>query len=150
MDSQLLLRGMVVVTHDARDLPCSIFELPEVNELSFSYAFGILMAGMVKSVHAKLEHAVSLHVVDLQRARHEFARDFSADVVLDAVGQGRAAERDSSLIVKELYVFIDQRGELVQLALVVSVEQGAIEGRARTVEFFLILDLVEGRSRLRD
>src|SRR4051812_44913718 len=98
----------MVVTHNTCDLPCTVLELPQVNELPFAYALGILVPRMVKAVHTEFEHAVSLHVVDLQRARDKLARHLSADVVLDAVGQGRAAERHSTLIVKKLDIFIDQ------------------------------------------
>lgn len=44
----------------------------------------------------------------------------------------------------ELDVFIDVRGELVEVAFVIGVEERGIERGDRAVEFLLVLNLVEG------
>lgn len=138
----------MVVAHDAGDFPGAVFVLPQVNEFAFSDSFGVFVAGMVEAVNADLESAVSLHVIDVQAAGDEFAGDLAADVFLDAVGQGRSTEGDAALIVIELYVFVDEGSELVEVAFVVGVEQRGIESGDRTVELLLVLNLVERRDGL--
>lgn len=103
----LLLRRVMVITEHARDLPRAILVLPQVNELPFAVA-DLRMPRMMEQVHAHLDRAVALHGIYLQRAGDEFARHLAADIVLDGVGQGRPAQRDSALIVIELHVLVDQ------------------------------------------
>jgi hypothetical protein len=120
-----------------------------MNELAFADPFGVVMAWMVKAMNASLEKAITLHVVNLQRPGNEFAGDLAADVFLDAVGQGRFAQGNASLIVVELDVVHEEGLELVQVALVVGVEKRSVERGANAVQFRLTFNLVERRNVLR-
>jgi hypothetical protein len=111
---------VVVIADGAGDLPGSIFELPEMDELAFSVS-DLGVSGMVEAMHAGFEQAVSLHVKNLQRTRDEFARGIATDVLLHAFGQGRGAERNASLIVVELYVVDKERLEFLQIAFVAGI-----------------------------
>ena len=66
---------MVIVVHHPRDLPSSIFVLPEMYESSFPDAH-LFMPGMMKTVHAGFERAVSLHVKSLHSSRVVFPQMF--------------------------------------------------------------------------
>jgi hypothetical protein len=101
---------MVVADH-AGNFPCAIFVSPQMNESPFAHSFGVVMPRMMKAVNTHLDCAVALHGIDLQRFRHEFSRDLAADIFLRAVGQCSFAQRHSTLIVIELHIFVDERGE---------------------------------------
>ena len=72
---------MVVAEH-ARDLPRSIFVLPQVNELPFTVP-DLRMSRMMKPMRAHLDRAVTLHVIDLERAGNELARSRSTNILFD-------------------------------------------------------------------
>src|SRR6266481_8915363 len=101
--SSLRCRVVVVADHP-RNLPCAVFVLPQMDELPFANPFGVFMARMVKAVHSHLHRAIALHVINLQRPRDEFPRHSAADILFDAIGQCRSAERHATLIVIELHV----------------------------------------------
>src|SRR5207248_6642681 len=100
--SSLLPCRVVVIADYARDLPGSILELPEMNELPFADPFGIFVSGMMKPVHPRLQHPVSLHRENLQR--DELSRNLTADILLNTVGQSGFTQSDPALIVIELRV----------------------------------------------
>lgn len=110
---------MIVANHTC-DLPRSVPVLPQVNEPSFADS-NLLVAGMMKAVHARFNRAVSLHVEGLHA--DEFSRGFSADVLLHAVGKGVLAQGDATLIVVELNIVHKEGRKLLQVAFVVGVEQ---------------------------
>jgi hypothetical protein len=137
----------MVIADYARDLPCSIFELPEVNESALPYA-DLFVARMMKTVYAGFERAVSLHVEGLQRDK--LTRGLSADIFLDAIGERGLAQRDAALVVVELDVVSEERFEFLQVAFVVGIKQRRIQRGDGPVEFGLIGDLIERQGVLRE
>src|ERR1700733_6117223 len=107
-----LPRGMMVVADHPCDFPRSVLVLPEMDELAFADAFGILVPGMMKLMHARLQQAVSLPVEDLQGAGNQLARLLSGDIFSGGGGEGCPAERHSTLIVVELDIIHEERLEL--------------------------------------
>src|SRR5258708_30084654 len=61
----LLGCGVVVVTDDARDFPCAVFVLPQMNELPFTNGFCVLMSRVVKTMNSNFDRAIALHVIHL-------------------------------------------------------------------------------------
>src|SRR5260370_32516449 len=82
----LVVGGVMVVADDTGYFPGAVFALPEMNELAFANRFCVVMAWVVKAVNAHLHRAITLHVIDPQRRGNEFASDFAANILLDAVG----------------------------------------------------------------
>ncbi len=58
----------------------------------------------MEGVDADLDRAVVGDGIDLERSWNEFARDFAADIVLDAIEHGLAANGQASFVVIELHV----------------------------------------------
>src|ERR1700746_1603346 len=117
----------MVIADDPGDFPRPVFVLPQVDEAPLADRFGILMTRMVKAVNADFHRAIALHVVNLQRRGQELSRRFAANVLLDALGQPRAAEGDAALVVVKLDVVYEEALELFQIAFVVSIEKSGIE-----------------------
>ncbi len=82
-------------------------------------------------------------MVDLEGSGGELAGDAAADVFADALGEGGVAEGEAAVVVVELDVVGDERGELGEVAAVVGVEEGGVEGEEGGVELGLAVDLVE-------
>jgi hypothetical protein len=51
---------MVVVADDARDLPVTVLELPEVDELGFAHAVNCFASGMEKAVNSRFDRAITV------------------------------------------------------------------------------------------
>src|SRR5579859_951768 len=139
---------MVVVTHHPGNSPRAVLVLPEVDEAAFADTFGIFVAGMMETMNAHFNRSIAFHVKDLQGGRQEFARRLTANVFLYAFGQGRAAKSNSTLIVIELDVFVEELGKRFQIAGVVSVEHLFVQSRDGLVQVGLRLDLVERKDSL--
>jgi len=88
---------MVVVADHARDLSGAVFILPELDEAGLAQGVRDLTR-MMKPVHAQFECTIPFHGIDLQCARHKFARDFTADIFLDRLDQRRPAEGVASFV----------------------------------------------------
>src|SRR5437764_5575041 len=97
---------MMVIADRARNLPGPVLVLPQMNELSFPYAFSIFMSRMMEPVHPGLQHAVTLHIKNLQRSRDQLSRGLPANVLFDAVRQSRLPLSDPALIMIKLTSFI--------------------------------------------
>ncbi len=82
-------------------------------------------------------------MVDLEGSGGELAGDAAADVFADALGEGGVAEGEAAVVVVELDVVGDERGEFGEVAAVVGVEEGGVEGEEGNVELGLAVDLVE-------
>jgi len=118
---------VVVEADDARQLPASIFELPELHEFRIADILGVV--GMGEAMHADLDGSVAFERIHLQRSRNELALHLAADVVLDAVQQALFAHRQSSLIVVELQIVGHHRSHLRQIAMVIGIEERSVESR---------------------
>src|SRR2546423_12320288 len=103
---------------------------------------------MMEAMHARLQHAVSLHVEHLKRAGNQLTGRLAADVFLDAIGECRLAQSNAPLIVIELDVIHKEGSELFEVTFVVGIKQRRIECRAGTVKILLILNFVQWRSNL--
>jgi len=90
--------------------------------------------------------------VDFEGSGDEFAADFAADVVLDGFDDGLAGAHEAGLVVIELHVVGEKSSELLQVAAVVGVEDGGVEGGdgAEEVVFAGFLGLGEEREREED
>ena len=60
-DGDLFSRRVMVIADHASDLPCSVFVLPQMNELAFANSDAVFVSGMVKAMHADFEIAISFH-----------------------------------------------------------------------------------------
>src|SRR5438270_614068 len=58
---RLFSRRVMVIADHASDLPCSVFVLPQMNELAFANSDAVFVSGMVKAMHANFESAISFH-----------------------------------------------------------------------------------------
>lgn len=134
---------MVVVADDPGDFPGAVFVLPQMNELALANRLGVLMPGVVEAMDADFHGAVALHVINLKCSGNEFAANFAADVLLDAVGQCGFAEGDAALIVIKLDVVDEERGELLQVTFVVGIEKRGVERGDGFVQFLLGFDVFE-------
>src|SRR5204863_1604466 len=119
----------VVVTDDARDLPCAILLLPEVNELRLADWLPLFRPRMMETMNAYLNGTIAAHRIHLKRPCNELPAHLAADVLLNTFGQLLPAEGQSALIVIKLHIVYEERPELIQIALVVGVEQCAVERR---------------------
>ena len=136
--------GVVVVAEHAADLPGAVLVEPEHGELGDARGSGV--AVFEEAVGADLDGADALHGVDAEGAGGELAGDVAADVFPDGLGEGGVAEGDASLVVIELDVVGDERGEFGEVAAVVGVEEGGVEGEEGGVELGLRVDLVERKN----
>src|SRR4051812_34253579 len=142
-----LLGRVVVVANHARDLPGAILVLPQMDELAFTHPDLGLVPRMMKVVNTGFERAVSFHMKSLHA--DEFARGLAADVFLQAVGQRRLAERDTSLIMVKLHIVNEEGFKLAKITPVVGVKQRGIKRRDRFIQLLLIRDLVQRQDVLR-
>ena len=95
-------------------------------------------------MHAHFDRTVTLHVVDLQGSRDEHALGVtSTDVIFDAFRKLLAPQRDATLVMVELNVVRKQAVELFQVAMIVGVEDLAVEFGNGFVEISLIFDFVK-------
>ncbi len=133
--------GVVVVAEDAAELPGAVFGGPEHGELGFTGGDGV--AGFEEAMGADLDGSDALHGVDLEGAGGELAGGLATDVLADAFGEGGVAEGDAALVVIELNVVGDEAREFGEVAAVVGVEEGGVEGADGGVQLGLGLDLVE-------
>src|SRR5258707_6946177 len=113
----------MVEADDPRDLPRSIFLLPEMDELGLADRFGSLVSRMVEAVYTDLHRAVFGNGIHLQRPRHKFSGHFAADVVLDALHQSLPSAAQASFIVINLKIVGKQHSEFFQIEWVVAVEK---------------------------
>src|SRR6202050_2096277 len=95
---------LVVEANDARDLPHSVFVLPELNKLRLADGIGSLVSGMVETMNPDFHRAVVGDGIDLKSARNQFARHLAADVVLDAIDKSLPSACQAGLVVVELQV----------------------------------------------
>src|SRR6185503_4159684 len=137
---------MMVITDYARDLPRTVFVLPQVDESALTDPDLSLVARMVEAMDPGFKRAVAFHVEGLHA--DEFTRCRPANVFLHAVGERLFSQRHSALIMIELDVVHEKRLELSQVTFVVGIKQSRIEGRDGPVEDFLICDLVERKDVL--
>jgi len=91
--------------------------------------------GLVETMHTHLDRAVTTHGIHLEGSRNELATYFAADVFLHGFGQVLSAEGHSTLIVVELHIVDEKGGKLLQIALVVGVKEGTVEGFNRASQF---------------
>jgi hypothetical protein len=63
----LFASGVVAVADHAGDFPGAVFELPEVNELSFADSLGVFVAEVVEAVNAQLSDSGTSSRVTLPR-----------------------------------------------------------------------------------
>ncbi len=136
--------GVVVVAEDATELPGAVFVDPEHGEGGFAGGDGVFV--FEEAVGADLDGADALHGVDLEGSGGKLAGDVAADVFADALGEGGVAEGDAALVVVELDVVGDECGEPGEVAAVVGVEEGGVEGEEGGVEFGWGVDLVERKD----
>src|SRR5437868_2955718 len=61
-------QGMMVKTDYASDFPYPIFVLPYLNKLRFTDRLCFFLAGMMKTMYADLNRAVTLQRVNLKRS----------------------------------------------------------------------------------
>lgn len=134
----------MVVAKDAADLPGALSVDPEHGEVGFSGGDG--GAIFEEAVRAHLDRADAFHGIDLEGAGGELPGDVAADVLADALGEGGVAEGDAALVVVELNVFGEEGGEFGEIAAVVGVKDGGVEGADGGFEFGLGVDLVEGED----
>ena len=112
-----LLQSHVIVADHAGDPPGAIFVLPEVNELRFAGCLGPDFR-LVEAMNSRLNRAIAVHGIYLERAGNQFPAHFAADVLFDLVGHGLAADGEPSFIVIELYIVRKERLELFDIAVV--------------------------------
>ena len=76
---------MMVVAERSRKSPRPVFVLPQMNKARLAGSVRRFGFGVQKAMYAHFDRAISLHVVNLQRAGHQYAlRVSGADVVLNA------------------------------------------------------------------
>lgn len=131
----------MVVAEDAADLPGTLSVDPEHGEVGFSGGDGVAI--FEEAVRAHLDRADAFHGIDLEGAGGELPGDVAADVLADAFGEGGVAEGDAALVVVELNVFGKEGGEFGEVAAVVRVEDGGVEGADGGLELGLGVDLVK-------
>src|SRR5664279_24485 len=83
LETALLGGFVVIVANDPRNLPCTVLELPQVNELRFPNNICGLLSWMVKAMNTELDCTIALHGVHLQSTGNKFPCHFAADVLLD-------------------------------------------------------------------
>jgi len=81
--SRSLRQGVMVEAYDARNLPDSIFVLPDVNELRLADI--VIVSRMVETMHADFYRAIVGNGVNLKCSWNKFSGHFAANVVLDAI-----------------------------------------------------------------
>ena len=125
-----LLQGHVIVADDPRDPPDAVFVLPEVNELRFAGCLDPHFR-LVEAMNPRLNRAIAVHRMNLERSGDQFPAHFAADVLFDLVGHGLAAYGESSFIVIELHIVRKERFELFDIAPVIGSrsEQLAVQRR---------------------
>src|SRR5258707_7337706 len=134
------LRCVVVVTQYASQLPASVFVLPQLHEARFSRSVSGLGLGMQKPMHSHLDCSITLHVIDLQRARHQHPLCVaSTNIIFDTLGELLAAQRYAALVMVKLNVIRQQAVERLQVTVVVSVEELCIQRGNGLVQVSLIL-----------
>ena len=78
--------SVMIVADDSRNLPCSVFVLPQMNELSLANALFVFISRVMKAVNTHFDCAIAFHVVNLQRSWNKFARRFATDILFHAIG----------------------------------------------------------------
>lgn len=125
----------VVITDHAGDLPTSLLVLPEHHEFRQTAvllaALGVL-PGVAEAVLADLHRAVAFERVYLQGPGLQIPAHLAADVLLHRIDHGLPPAAESGLVVVELQVLGEERGQLFQIAAVVGVEHLAFERRDGT------------------
>lgn len=116
----------MVEAEDAGELPGAVFIFPEVEEFGFTGVV-VLLVGVMKAVCAGFDGAVFVDGEDFERAGDKFAGDFAADVVLDGFDDGSASAGKPGDVVVELQVFVEERAESLEVAVVVGVEEFGVE-----------------------
>lgn len=94
-----------------------------MNKLPFTDCFPVFVPWVVEAVNTHFNRAIALHVKDLQSPGNKFASHPATDIRFDTVGQRGSAKGHPALIVIELHIFGEERGELLQIATVLSIEQ---------------------------
>src|SRR5438270_3277672 len=116
---------MMVEADGTRDLPHSIFVLPEVNDLRRADILGIL--GMVETVNPDLHRAIVGNGIYLKRPGNECSGHLATDVVLHTLNRSLPSDAQAALVMIELQIIGQQRSEFLQIAMVVSIEKFAIQ-----------------------
>lgn len=123
----------VVEADDPSQLPRAAFQLPQHDEFGFANCVGLGPVWVSKVMNADLYGSVAIKWVNFQGSGNEFSVDLATDVVFYAVNQALPAQREATLIVIELKVFGGHRAELIEIAVVVGIKQGGVEGHHRFV-----------------
>lgn len=99
-------------------------------------------------MNTHFNRAIALHVKDLQSPGNKFASHPATGILFDTAGQRGSAKGHPALIVMELHIFGEERGELLQIATVVSIEQSRIESCNGLIEFRPRVNVLESRDCL--
>ncbi len=132
---------VVVVAVDAGDFPGVVLEAPEDDGFALADVFGGGVAGVVEAEGGHLHGTYVVHVEGLEGAGGELAGGLAADVVVDGLDEGVAAESDAAGVVVELDVLVSEGAEGGEVAGVVGAEVGVMQGEDGGVELLLAVDV---------
>src|SRR6266849_4022633 len=79
---ELLPRTMMIKADHPRELPRTIFLLPQVNEFRLPHPLRLLVPRMMKAVHTNLHCAIGRDRVHLERPRNQLPRHFTSGIRL--------------------------------------------------------------------
>src|SRR5207248_1377939 len=85
-------------------------------------------------MNANLHRAIILERIHLERSRYQPALHLAADVLLDRCDKRRLTDRQPRLVVIELQVVCHHRAQLRQIAVVIGIEELAVERLYRLEE----------------
>src|SRR5947209_3750164 len=129
---------MMVVADDPRDLPFSIFVLPDLNELPLADRLHVVPPRVMEAVDNDLDRTIAVQGIHRERSWNELPAHLAADVLLDTLDQALPCPvRQPAVIVVELQLFREERAELLQVASVIGVEDFGVQRRDRAKELVI-------------